>query len=138
MSKQKTPTRKRKNLEQRSGEPRRLVVFSLRYFDVSQGQRFSEWEAEQLLALALERLRQVSNLTMGQAISDGIIKVYGNFPPSKKTEFTPPRYIPEGAKWASCHIQGEEVIAGVVEDNIFHIVFLDKNHEFWKSKLKNT
>ncbi len=36
------------------------------------------------------------------------------------------------------HGQGKECIIGHFEDNIFHIVFLDKNHEFWISKKKNT
>jgi hypothetical protein len=138
MSRRNTPKRQLRNLDQRSGQPRRLVVFSLRYIDINQGQSFSDWESDEILSQAMERLRQVSSLTIGEATAQQIIKVYGDFPPSEKTDFSHPRHVPEGVNWASCHIQGKPVIAGFVEDNIFHIVFLDKNHDFWKSELKNT
>jgi hypothetical protein len=34
--------------------------------------------------------------------------------------------------------KGKECVIGYFEDNIFQIVFLDKDHEFWKTKKKNT
>jgi len=36
--------RKRKGLDYRSGEPKKLIVFSLKDFDINQGQSFEDWE----------------------------------------------------------------------------------------------
>ncbi|MCO6475430.1 MAG: hypothetical protein J5I94_02360 [Phaeodactylibacter sp.] len=127
-----------KNLEDRSSKREPLVVFSFKDFDRNQGQSFKEWEMEELLALACEKLSGLSSLTIGQALQQRIIKVYTktDFPP--ESGFEHPKHVPDGVKWASMHIQGKECIIGHLEENIFHIVFLDKDHEFWKTKKKNT
>ena len=90
------------------------------------------------MALAISKLRDICQLTRVQATSQQIIKQYSNvdFPPN--TAFEHPKHVLPDVVWCSMHIQGKECIIGHFEDNIFHIVFLDKNHEFWISKKKNT
>ena len=130
--------RKSRNLDDKSGRREPLMVFSFRDFDRNQGQNFKEWETEELLANACEKLAGISQLTIAQAVQQQIIKVYTkvDFPPN--SEFTHPNHVPQGVKWASMHIQGKECIIGHFEDNVFQIVFLDKDHEFWKTEKKNT
>lgn len=130
--------RKPKSLPDKLGTKERFIVFSFKDFDRNQGQSFKDWETDELLALAVEKLSQISNLTMSQALQQQIIKIYTkvNFPPN--SDFIHPKHVKEDVKWASFHIQGKECIIGYVEDNIFYIVFLDKDHKFWITEKKNT
>lgn len=135
----KTSSYKRelKGAELKNGKKEERIVFSFRDFDRNQGQNFEEWEEEKILAKAVNKLRDISQLTRIQATTQQIIKQYPNvdFPPN--TAFEHPIHILD-VVWCSMHIQGKECIIGHFEDNVFHIVFLDKNHEFWISKKKNT
>lgn len=130
--------RKPRNLADKSSKREPLIVFSFKDFDRNQGQTFKEWEEEELLANACEKLAGISQLTVGQAVQQQIIKIYTktDFPPN--SAFKHPAHVPEDVQWAAMRIQGKERIIGYFEDNIFYIVFLDKDHEFWKSKKKNT
>lgn len=130
--------RKSKQLDDRSPNKEPFIVFSFRDFDRNQGQGFTEWQEDELLAALCEKLLGISHLTIGQITNQQIIKPYTkvDFPPD--SGFKHPKHVPDGVKWATMHIQGKECIIGHFEDNIFHIVFLDKNHEFWISKKKNT
>jgi hypothetical protein len=55
-----------------------------------------------------------------------------DFPPDSK--FKQPKHL-SNETWAVMHITGtsKEVVAGYIEDDIFYIIFLDKEHEFWPS-----
>lgn len=121
-------------------EPKRdrLIVLSLMNFDRNQGQSFEDWEEEKLLALAVSKLREVCNHTVPQATALQIIKPYSKvgFPPH--SEFSHPKHVPDNVTWCSMHIQGKECIIGYFEDHIFHVVFLDKKHEFWITQKKHT
>jgi len=64
--------------------------------------------------------------------------VYGDFPPSNKTDFFHPKQVPEDAKWARIHVNGLHCLIGHVIYDTFYLVFLDQEHKFWKSVLKNT
>ncbi len=133
MSKNK---RKRKNLPYRSGEPKKLIVFSLKDFDINQGQTFKEWEKKEILSKLMTRLREVSSFSIIEAQQNRTLTIYGDFP--KKTDFTHPKHVPHGVKWAVISIQGKERIAGYIEENIFYVVFLDKDHRFWITAKKHT
>ncbi len=113
-------------------------MLSFRDFDRNQGQNFEDWEEDKILALALNKLREICQLTRVQATSQQIIKQYSkvDFPPN--SAFEHPKHVLPDVVWCSLHIQGKECIIGHFEDNIFHVVFLDKNHEFWITKKKNT
>nr|WP_295927203.1 hypothetical protein [uncultured Dyadobacter sp.] len=120
-------------------EPREtLIVLSFRNFDRNQGQNFEEWQHEELLALAISKLREICNLTRIEATKQQIIKEYekGLFPPN--SDFYHPKHIANDIAWCSMHIQGKECVIGFFEENIFHIVFLDKDHRFWITEKKNT
>ncbi|OHD07328.1 MAG: hypothetical protein A2Y41_12535 [Spirochaetes bacterium GWB1_36_13] len=58
------PKRNRKNYEFRSGNPPRFIAFSLKDFDINQGQTFEEWEREEILSKLMERLREISAHTV--------------------------------------------------------------------------
>jgi len=130
--------RESKGIETRQGKKIPLIVLSLKDFDRNQGQSFDEWEEEKLLALAVSKLREVCQLTVGQATSQQIIKPYTKvgFPP--ESEFEHPKHVLPDVIWCSMHIQGKECVIGYFEDNIFNIVFLDKDHQFWITEKKNT
>jgi hypothetical protein len=111
------------------------LLFSLRDFDQTQGQTFSQWEKESLLGLMLERLRQYGQKTRMEAEKAGLT-VYGSFPIN--SEFKHPKYVTEDAEWASMRIKGKERVAGHVIGNVFYIVFLDMEHQFWCTEKKHT
>jgi hypothetical protein len=125
-----------KNIELRQGRKEPLIVLSFKDFDRNQGQSFKEWEIEELLALAVSKLQEVCHLTVGQATAQQIIKPYTKvgFPPN--SDFTHPKHILPDVIWCSMHIQGKECVIGYFEDNIFNVVFLDKEHQFWITKKK--
>lgn len=130
--------RKSKTLETRDNKRETFIVLSFRDFDINQGQGFEEWEEEKLLALMINKLRAICQITMAQATAQQIIKPYTkvDFPP--ESAFEHPKHVLPDVIWCTMHIQGKECIIGHIEDNVFHIVFLDKDHEFWKTKKKNT
>ena len=53
-----------KAIETRDGKKDPLIVLSFKNFDINQGQSFSEWQTENLLALALEKLRSLCEYTI--------------------------------------------------------------------------
>lgn len=130
--------RESKGIEIRQGRNEPLIVLSFKDFDRNQGQSFLEWEEEKLLALAVNKLREVCQLTVGQATARKVIKPYTkvSFPP--ESGFVHPKHVLPDVTWCSMHIQGKERVIGYFEDNIFQVVFLDKDHEFWKTEKKNT
>jgi hypothetical protein len=128
--------RKRKGLDYKTGIPRRLIVFSLKDFDIKQGQDFEDWEEKKILSNLLTRLREISAYTIEEALGKQIIKAYDSFPIN--SDFYHPKHIPEGVKWCTIRVKGKERIAGYIEDSVFYIVFLDKDHCFWISEKKHT
>ena len=48
--------RELKNLDNKSNQREPLIVFSLKDFDINQGQTFKDWEENELLALAVTKL----------------------------------------------------------------------------------
>lgn len=111
------------------------MVFNFRFFDSTQGQSFLQWEADGLLSKALEKFRHYSCLPMGQVFSTKF-KQYDGFPAG--SSFKHPSNVPEDATWASMHIQNKECVIGHTLRNVFYVVFLDKEHGFYPSELKNT
>ncbi len=118
-----------RELDHKSG-----LVFSLRHFDPRQGQDFGDWEANQLLAQMLERLRDNCRKQNYSECFDDKFKVYGAIP--AKSEFIHPPHVPPDADWASMHVQGLPCVIGHMFQNIFYIVFLDKEHKFWPTNIQ--
>ena len=92
----------------------------------------------QLLALAFDKLRALCEYTIAQATNNGLLKIYTKVPFPPESAFVHPKHIPQDVDWSSMHIGNKPCVIGYFEDNIFHIVFLDKEHEFWITKKKNT
>jgi len=118
-------------------ENNECFLVSFKYFDNTQGETFGQWQAEAILADALEKLMYYCKSTLASQ-RDDTFTIYGNFPPGHLTEFVHPRHVPLDARWARLHITGKQCVIGHVHRNVFYIVFLDKNHRFWKSKKKHT
>lgn len=127
-----------KKIELKEGKKEPFIVLSLKNFDINQGQSFEEWQEVELLALAFQKLRSLCEYTIPQATSLGILKIYTKVPFPPESEFLHPKHVPDDVDWSSMHIGNKPCIIGYFEDNIFHVVFLDKDHEFWISKKKNT
>lgn len=111
---------------------------TFRHLDKTQGHTFQDWEKSEMLAHPLDVLASYCNLPLTQQVDNNKFTIYGNFPPSHKTDFTHPKHIPEDAKWARIHITGKQCVIGHVVGNAFYVVFLDGEHKFWHSELRNT
>jgi hypothetical protein len=122
----------------RSGEPRRLIVISFRELDLNQGQRLTDWEQEALLAKAIELLRGLCEFTPEEAKTNGHLTHYGPNSIPKDSTFTHPKHVRIDAQWCSFGLQGKPRVIGHLVENVLYVVFLDKEHGFWPSKLKNT
>lgn len=140
----KTRTRKENTREERTVvTARELLTFSFRDLDQTQPQGNPEtielWQQLNLIPALLTRLKQLSNLTRDEACKQQQIKIYGDFPPSEKTDFTAPDYIDKHVAWGVIEgLGGLPRVAGYMSGNTFFIVFLDSKHKFWKSQKKGT
>ncbi|QTE36537.1 hypothetical protein J3L18_25965 [Mucilaginibacter gossypii] len=114
-----------------------LFKISFEHFDREQGQRFEEWQESKMLGEALNTLWNYCFQPLFKQYSDKFT-VYGDFPPSNKTEFSHPKQVPQDAKWARIHVNGLHCLIGHVIYDTFYLVFLDQEHKFWISELKNT
>lgn len=129
------------------------LAFSFKYFDGSQeaGQDFRDWNDKQKQEL-LEKLRDYSRESkkywLNQRVGGGgtkILEIYGQFP--HNTDFKYPQHIPANVRWARFRMENAMRLVGffVNEDDakeyclstdIFFIVFLDKDHRFYKMEKK--
>ena len=132
--------RSRKELKVREPglEKKKYLVFSLKELDKTQGQSFEDWEENELLAKALNRIHGFCRMTFPEALSSGLIKIYGKGLPDH-CKFKHPKHVHDDIEWASIRVQGKERIIGFIEDDfIFQVVFLDKDHLFYPSTKKHT
>lgn len=140
--KRRTPISKGKR-EVETREPKATsqacVVFSLKHLvDVDNvGQSLSEWakgDSKLLLGL-LQKMAHISKQTPADARQDSTLTVYGDFPARDQTDFNRPAHLKAQKNWGVIrNIGGQKArVAGFFSDNVFHIVFLDKDHKFWKS-----
>ena len=123
-----------------SGNPEitnELFLLSFKDLDKSQGQTLSSWENDAILAHAIDVLGNYCKSKLESQL-DKKFTIYGDFPDSAKTDFSHPKHVTEDAKWARIHAKGKQCIIGHVVDNVFYVVFLDGNHDFWITEKKNT
>lgn len=134
-------SRKENNREERKTgvEEASKILFSFKDFDCAQvppGQSYKDWQKEELLAYMLEEFGHLSQWTMQQAQENKILTIYGDFP--SKSDFKAPKHIDiaSDVQWAVIkNVKGQKGrVAGHVIGNVFYVVFLDKNHVFWKMK----
>jgi len=118
------------------------IVFSFKDFTNGQPkgneQSFNSWENEKILSILLEKLSHLSELTINEAKQQGIITEYDDFP--SNSNFQCPRKLEDGVRWSVIKkITGQKTrVVGHIVDNVFYIVFLDKDHDFWPTEKKHT
>lgn len=117
------------------GAKGRTITFSWVKLDINQGQSIDEWEESGLLSQLCKMMRQIGQLETSQVLAQQIVKQYTQvgFPPN--SEFEIPKHV-YPTYWTVIHIKpnSKEVVVGYLEDNVFHIVFLDKEHKFWPTQ----
>ena len=120
------------------GAKGKTISFSFDKLDNTQGQTLKQWEAEGLLADLCIRTQQISQHSVEECLRQQYVKQYTKveFPP--KSKFKEPMHITP-ANWAVIHIKpkSKEVVVGYLEDDVFHIVFLDKEHDFWDTDIQD-
>ncbi len=116
------------------GKKTRTISFSLSKHIKAEGQSIEEWDKLGLLSDLFLRIKFVGQFSTQKALQEKYIKQYTkvDFPPDSK--FKQPKHL-SNETWAVMHITGtsKEVVAGYIKDDIFYIIFLDKEHEFWPS-----
>jgi len=129
--------------------------FNFAYFNPHQdaGQDFNEWNHPELVKL-FNKLKNYSeeSLEYWKTQLTGkypLFSTYVNFPVN--SDFEEPKNIPHQAIWARFHLENKVRLVGFVipdsyhgnahsktketfDKNTFYIVFLDKNHLFYKTK----
>lgn len=118
--------------------PDGLVTFNFKFLDSEQGQSVLDWEKEGLLSRAFQVFKDYSSQKISEAFSRRFKCYQQGFPPTGKTEFTHPKHVPDDALWASMHLDGKPCVIGHVYQNVFYVVFLDKDHRFYISDLSHT
>ena len=116
------------------GKRNRTISFSWEKLDRIQGQTVSDWESEGLLSQLCTRMQQIGQFDATNALAQQLIKQYTQvgFPPNSK--FDIPKHVTP-IYWAVIHItpNSKAVVAGYIEEDVFYVVFLDKEHHFWPS-----
>lgn len=115
------------------GNKQRKITFSLsKHIPNVGGQTIEDWDSSGLMVLLFNRLKFVGQFSAIEVRQNQYIKEYTkvDFPPNSK--FKKPNHI-TNVTWAVMHITGtsKEVVVGYIEDDVFYIVFLDKDHDFW-------
>lgn len=126
--------------------------FNFSYFvnSDSAGQDFKDWSQEELAKL-LEKLKEYSKFSLKYwensfAGRYPVFVKYGSFP--QNSDFKEPNHIPIEAEWCRFHLENRVRLIGFVipdsfhgleqngykfDKNTFYIVFLDKEHRFYKT-----
>ena len=125
---------------------RKHVAFSFQFLTVGEnaGQSFEDWNKEGIILDLNNKLREFSKKTKKELLSDKSLAIYGEYPTNPK--FAYPLSIPrnDSVQWARLSLTGARRIAGFFssgadrESDIFNIVFLDKEHDFYPVGKKHT
>ncbi len=120
------------------------MSISFLYFqnsDISPAQSLDTWNDDGRLLDMLKTLQHVTSSDITQLQSaDNKLTLYGNFPEKSVNEFSLPHSLKHrmvsNDKWGTLrNIGGQKArIAGFLRDNIFYIVYLDRDHRFYKSQ----
>lgn len=114
--------------------PSNLLAFNFKFLDQTQGQTIEDWGQCGLLPEAFEVFRCYSSQYVPDAYGDRF-KCYKGFP--THSEFSHPRHVPEDAIWASMHLRGKPCVIGHMHENVFYVVFLDKDHRFYPTDIQD-
>lgn len=143
MAKRKPLSKGKRSVETREPKPVKIapvcIVFSFQYLVNidSVGQSLADWAKDdgKLLLGLLQKMVHLSKQTRATAGSDSTLTVYDSFPDPDKTDFDCPPGLQAEKQWAVIrNIGGQKPrAAGFFRDNVFYLVYLDKEHKFWKS-----
>ncbi|MBE7651814.1 hypothetical protein [Tenacibaculum finnmarkense] len=128
--------------ERRGSKREPKVVFSFEFLDIKQGQTFKQWDDKKDL-LKLQELGQTLNkLTVWQSLAEQIIIQYdiqntrkwdkNNMPKVSKWKY-PNTVARTDIPWSKIELGRKLRLIGYLESNIFFVVFLDNNHQFFPS-----
>jgi hypothetical protein len=121
-------------------EPQKIIIsFCFSKIDKTQGQTIEEWEQLGLLSTFIVKTQQISNMEYQQALAQQLIKQYTKVGFPENSEFIEPRHVTP-TYWAVIHItqNSKEVVVGYLdENNVFYIIFLDKEHKFWPTDIQS-
>jgi hypothetical protein len=118
------------------------VLLSFEFLDIQQGHTFKDWNNNNDL-LKLQALgHRLNKLTVGQALAQQIIIQYEienrkkwnrhNMPKVSKWKY--PTTVPRiDVPWSKIELGRKLRVIGYLEMNIFYVVFLDNNHQFFPS-----
>jgi hypothetical protein len=129
--------------------------FNFSFMDINQtaGQRFNQWTPDQVLKLldkllnyGKETLEHWTKQPIGKS-NQHVLEIYKTFP--LISDFIHPQHVPHQVWWARFRLEGDARLIGFVipeeyknkehhqsgylfDCNTFYIVFLDKDHKFYK------
>lgn len=133
--------------------------FNFHYFDKDNaGQDFKDWSQPELVDL-FNKIKEYSENSLeywkrqSTSGSGNVLEIYEDFPIRARTDFTQPKYIPHEAHWGRFRIKAKVRLVGFViphsfhnnehtktgmrwDKNTFYVVFLDKDHKFYKTEPK--
>jgi hypothetical protein len=128
-----------KDLQGSNKDSKDLIFVSFQIFidqDTDYCQSLSTWESEGLLSQMNTALIQLCKETTANPQR---IKKYGSYPEKSKTGFPEcPKNLSESANWSSLRLSGKVRVIGIMDRNIFYVVYLDKNHLFYLAPKKHT
>ena len=110
------------------------ISFSFKDLDINQSIKFEDIN-ESLKTKIFDKLYEYSKLKIPECFSSKF-KEYDSFP--KNSNFKHPKHIPEDAIWCSMHIQSKECLIFHRVKTVFHLVFIDLEHEFYITNKKHT
>lgn len=137
--------------QQGSREPKgakataKKVVVSYIYLDRKQGQTFEQWDKTPGRLLRWENIiMRLNALTVAQALAEPVIIKYNNLdadqsnmPKNSKWEY--PAHLNQlKITWCKIIVMNLVRVIGFLDDNVFYVVFLDENHEFYPTEPRNT
>lgn len=131
----------------------RRCKFNFGYFEKQPGsQSFDEWTPQHLVGL-FEKLREFSRepleywMAQSAGKSGRVLSIYGAFP--ARSDLVHPKHVPHQARWGRFRLDWSSRLCGFVvpkeldgtahsatalrfDVNTFYVVFLDKDHCFYK------
>lgn len=116
----------------------RFISISFKYFHNVDGvgQSMKTWKDEDSLSDLIDKLIYITSNGITKVISDGIFTNYTRFPDVSVNDFKCPDDISVDEDWGVIkNIGGQKKrVAGFLRDNVFYVVFFDRDHRFWKSQ----
>lgn len=123
------------------------IVFNYQFLTsgTDYGQSFLDWERDQIILDLNQKLQVFSCKTKKELLLDKTLVIYGSFPTSSHLKY--PISLPHDSRrliWARLRLTGKRRLVGFFspgsdrESDVFYVVFLDKNHDFFPVEKSNT